>query len=67
MVHRQRKKFHSSGKILSWNGGAIRINQTNGVEAAPEQVLGCKTEAFAEIFAALWEQTEIGRQNIGIV
>ena len=67
MVPRQRKEFHRFGKILSRNGRAIRINQTNTVETALEQVLSCKKEAFTEIFPTLWQQTEIGRQNIGVV
>jgi hypothetical protein len=67
VIPRQRKELHRFGKILNRNGRAIRINQTNAIETALEQVLSCKIETFTKIFSALWQQTEIGRQNIGIV
>src|ERR1700730_7917698 len=67
MCPRKRKKFHRPGKILSGNCRAIRINQANALEAAVKQVLGRKIKAFTEIFATLWQQTEIAGQNIGIV
>src|SRR2546430_10001182 len=66
-IPRQRKEFYSLGKILSRNGRTVRINQADGVEAALEQVLSSKIEALAETFATLWQQTEIGGQNTGIV
>jgi hypothetical protein len=55
------------GKILGRDGRTVRINQADGFEAALEQVLSGKIKALAKIFATLWQQTEIGRQNIDII